>query len=159
MTASNLPATTGNSRTTSPLPAWLQVTRDAVAAEIKDEDMKAIVRAFVEKAKKGDEKAAKFVIEYLMGAKHTPQQLTIENHYHGVDPDAPRAVTDQTPLSDRERIQMYLEAAGTSKPAVIAADLNLPFRTVTGILNHKSFRQTVDGWEISHARNNGVHSF
>lgn len=132
----------------------MQALRDAVDAELTEEDMQGIVRAFVDKAKQGDEKAAKFVIEYLMGGKFVPQSLTINNHYGNDGPTYPGRTIEVGRPSNRDRVYSYLEAAGPTKPAVIAADLELPLKTVTGTLNHKWFEKTGNGFQI--ARTNGA---
>jgi len=119
--------------------------RSAVDAEITEEDTKAIVRAFVDKAKNGDERAAKFVLEYLMGGKFTPQSVEIHNHY-----GEPRPIeVEPRELSARERIYAYLQASGPTKAAVIAADLDMPLKTVTGTLNHSWFKRNGQTAEIA----------
>lgn len=129
-------------------PPWMQTLRAAVDAELKDDDLQGIVRAFVDKAKQGDEKAARFVLEYLMGGKLAPQNVTIHNHYEA-NGTAPKQtiVVDST----ESRIHTYLEASGSAKPAIIAADLGLPVDAVKEALKSEWFVNEGGAWRIAKA--------
>lgn len=107
----------------------------------------------MDKAKQGDERAARFVIEYLMGGKFAPTEITVHNHYGDVPSaeEQPVRTIELPQPTSRDRVFSYLEAAGSAKAAVIAADLNLPLKTVTGVLNHKWFKKDGERYEIARA--------
>lgn len=150
---SALSKSNGEARKLASLPPWMESLRAAVDAELKGDDLQGIVRAFVDKAKKGDERAARFVIEYLMGGKFAPTEVTIHNHFGGsaeAEEKPLRTVESYNP-TPQDLVVNYLEAAGKAKPAVIAADVNLPLKTVTGILNSKRFTRDGEFYLISHA--------
>lgn len=65
----------------SQLPAWIQLMRDAVLKCIKQEDIEAMVNKQVEKAKAGDEKAMKFVMEQILGGAALKGATFVQNNY------------------------------------------------------------------------------
>jgi hypothetical protein len=81
---------------TMELPAWMQSIRDAVSQSIKPEDLKAIMGKQIEKAKQGDERAAKFVMDQARNfSEMRGMTLVQNNNYYNVaagavaPPDAP----------------------------------------------------------------------
>lgn len=69
-------------------PAWLKELRAAAFNGINAGDVKEIVAGIVERAKKGDQAAIRFVFDYLLQAAPTsPKQLTQHNHYYRSRPD------------------------------------------------------------------------
>lgn len=135
-------------------PPWMQALRHAVDQNVTADDLDGIVKAFVEKAKKGDEKAARFVIDYLMGGKLAPQQVTINNHFQ-TDPDRkPSPVSDAIPCREqplKERIYVYLEAAGPTKAKKIAQELDLPLALIQPELENEWFTESSGTWRIAKA--------
>ena len=130
-------------------PPWMQSLRKAVDAELKEGDLQEIVRAFIDKAKSGDDKAARFVLEYLMGGKLAPQNVTIHNHY-----DVNNHLVSQTlDVTDVEiRVRDYLEVAGQAKPHVIAADLELPVERVQAALRSDWFIGETNGYCLASSK-------
>ncbi len=85
------------------LPPWLAAIRDAMAGAIKPEDLASVMAAQVERAKKGDAKAAAFVMDQahklLQGEQRRPIKVTQTNNYYEGDvrPDVPAATEPNAP--------------------------------------------------------------
>lgn len=72
----------------SQLPAWIQLMRDAAMKCIKQEDIELMVTKQVEKAKAGDEKAMKFVMEQILGGAALKGATFVQNNYAREAPPA-----------------------------------------------------------------------
>lgn len=93
--SNNLPAPSG-------VPEWAQRLRQAAFDGITEEDMAAIVRAQVDKAKAGDQQAAKFVLEYLVGIGAPAKSITQTiNHYGTAKAKKANNGRDLDALADR----------------------------------------------------------
>lgn len=87
----------------SQLPPWVQTMRAAAMKVIKQEDVEAMVKAQVDKAKKGDEKAMKFVFEQILGGAQMKGATFVQNNYQlesNAAAAAP-AVSSRQQLEDR----------------------------------------------------------
>lgn len=83
------------------VPEWAQRLRQAAFNGVTEQDMAAIVKAQVEKAKAGDERAAKFVLEYLVGIGAPARAITQNNYYRGNGTKRAKNGRDLDALSER----------------------------------------------------------
>ena len=85
------------------MPPWLAAIRDAMAGAIKPEDLASVMAAQVEKAKKGDARAAAFVMDQahklLQAEQRRPITVTQTNNYYEGDvrPDVPATAEPNAP--------------------------------------------------------------
>jgi hypothetical protein len=70
------------------VPPWIQSMRDAIAASVTPDDIKAMVQAQVKKAKDGDERATRFVLEHVLGGMDLKGATFIQKNYYGGKPPA-----------------------------------------------------------------------
>jgi len=86
------------------LPPWMQAMRDALAGTITQEELTAVMKAQIEKAKEGNTRAAKFVFDQVR-LNTAPEHTTlIQNNYHdGAKP--PKKPTPALPGSE-EKIEI-----------------------------------------------------
>lgn len=122
-------------------------------SEIKEEDLKSIVSAFVEKAKKGDLRSAQFVNDVLLGGSCKPQQVVINQFYES---DEQRSVVTVPSGAGRDdvasRVTSYLSCNPDKTPQIIAADLELDEPEVIRVLDTYTTRFHVRGNRYSLAR-------
>jgi hypothetical protein len=87
----NLPERVEATPATVELPPWMRALRESMNGAIKPDDLKQIMEAQVAKAKKGDQAAARFVIDQAMKMTEAPKGLTVvqNNYYSGPDPREP----------------------------------------------------------------------
>ncbi len=68
------------------VPAWMQKMRQAAVDKISEDDIAEIVKAHVERAKKGDLSSTRFIFEQVLGGAAfkgaTITQNVTEHHYH-----------------------------------------------------------------------------
>jgi hypothetical protein len=77
-------------------PPWLKALRESMAGAIEPSDLKEIMQAQVDKAKQGDERAAKFVFNQahrMMQAEQQKRLTVIQNNYY----DTPAEQRPDTP--------------------------------------------------------------
>lgn len=72
-----------STKVTNVVPPWIQEMRDVVAKSISTEDVKAMIEAQVKKAKEGDERALKFVFEYVLGGMDLRGATFVQKNYSG----------------------------------------------------------------------------
>lgn len=127
-----------------------------VETGITDDDLKEIVTTFKDKAKSGHEPSARFVIDYLLGAKQTPQTVVVNQFFEGdsVSGEAlaagssPRRITSTTEgRSPLEKITVYLSASGAAIPSLIANETGLDETTVIRELDNHPERFIAKGRE------------
>lgn len=118
-----------------------------VEKQVGAADLESIVTKFVAKAKEGDVPSAKFVVDYLLGAKHTPTSVVVNQFFDG--DGAPQAVVTQTP---EQRICSYLSAAGEATAETISADTKLSVSQVVQVLDNRPQRFAVNGRKYSLVR-------
>lgn len=121
-----------------------------VESGITDDDLQQIVTAFKDKAKAGHEPSARFVIDYLLGAKQTPQTVVVNQFFEsesdgGRESASPRLVANIEGRSVLERITVYVSAAGAATPTVIASQIGVDETTVIRELDDHPERFTVRG--------------
>ena len=95
-------------------PPWLQALRKAMGESIKADDISAIMQAQVNKAKEGDARAAKFVLDqaHKMMASDASRPVSIvqNNFYDGERPDTSTAADPTS--AERLRKMRARHAAG-----------------------------------------------
>lgn len=130
-------------------PNWLMGLRSAVASSVSADDVTAIIQAQVEKAKNGDEKAAKFVLDYVMGPNGKSAQSITQNvfHVHLPSEDSSNVIdaSAQQSLNLRQKIYTLLEASGPLTPGQIAANLSMDHDEVLEALDHHWFKSIRGG--------------
>lgn len=104
----------------SQIPPWIQMMRDAAMKCIKPEDIEAMVTKQVEKAKAGDEKAMKFVMEQILGGASLKGATFVQNNYAAETPQPPKRDTQITEITEIAR-QAYVHEKA---PAVNASHLS-----------------------------------
>lgn len=123
-------------------------------SEIKEEDLKSIVSAFVQKAKNGDLRSAQFVNDVLLGGSCKPQQVVINQFYEGNEEQ--RSVVTVPSCAGRDdvasRVTSYLSCNPDKTPQIIAADLELDEPEVIRVLDTYTTRFHVTGNRYSLAR-------
>jgi hypothetical protein len=119
-----------------------------VNEQIGTDDLKEIVGKFVQKAKAGDVASGRFVIDYLLGAKHTPTAITVNQFFDG-DSQATTVGVSAPQATPEQRIAVYLTAAGEATANVIAADTGIPVDEVVKILDKRPERFLVRGNKYS----------
>lgn len=123
------------------LPAWMQNLREAIASSVQATDIEAMVQAQVAKAKKGDEKACRFVLEYLLGSQGKPATV-VQNNFHITPPaDQPMparpviAAVAQRVIPDlRHKMYALLEVRGPLTSGQVAANLGAEVEDVERVL-------------------------
>lgn len=80
------------------LPSWMVTLREAARSELKEEDVKAIVRDQIDRAKRGDQRAIRFVFYQLMGGNELKGATFIQNNHYG-DDETPAKPTKAKPGS------------------------------------------------------------
>lgn len=125
--------------------AWAEKLREAAYDAVKEGDVKELIQGMMEKAKGGDLKAAKFVMDFLTGGAPKVQVQTVIVHKRskstnrqrrdGRDepPEGPPARPAPAALPDGPTVRVlrrlaarFLAAAGASHPAALVAELELP---------------------------------
>jgi hypothetical protein len=88
--------------------------REAAQECVSANDIKAIVQAQIEKAKKGDKDAMKFVFEQVLGGSAFKGATFTQNHYYG-DNDLPDKPTTGRPGSAKkiETMRRRIEAGAS----------------------------------------------
>lgn len=73
------------------MPPWMAMMRAAAMKAVNEEDIEAIVRKQVEKAKAGDQQALKFVFDHVLGGQQLKGATFVQNNFHGegADPNKP----------------------------------------------------------------------
>jgi hypothetical protein len=118
------------------MPAWMQQMREAARACIGESDITEIVRGQVERAKKGDAGAIKFVFDQVLGGAAfkgaTIIQNNTENHYAAGGPGAAESFDPKRPIrqgaSAEERVaitKLRLDAGLPLQDPRDAADRSL----------------------------------
>lgn len=92
---------------TDGLPTWITLMREAAIKCVKPEDIEQIVKAQVDKAKAGDEKALKFVFEQVLGGASMKGATFIQNVY----PEVPEKPTHCLPGSNGKISKMQQRVA------------------------------------------------
>lgn len=110
------------------VPAWMLTLQNAVRDSVSVEDIQAMVQAQVKKAKEGDAKACKFVMDYLLGGANKPTQL-VQNNFH-VNLPRDRHEGNGATLTRGDKIYSVLEAMGPLTPGQIAANLAMEHEDV-----------------------------
>jgi hypothetical protein len=96
---------------TGGLPPWMALMRQAAMKCIRPGDIEAMIQAQVDKAKKGDERAAKFVFDQVLGGATLKGATFIQNVY----PEAPEKPAHDPPGSNGKIRKMQQRvAAGRS---------------------------------------------
>ena len=129
-------------------PPWLMAFRAAIAKTITTEAIEEMLEAQVTKAKKGDSKALKLVMELAshgQSAASQPVNAT-QNVFHVHLPEE-RSVDD--PL--RVKIYAFLEAMGPHSAGEIAANIGVDPATVEDSLDHP--------WFLSGKGRHGIKSY
>lgn len=117
-----------------------------VEQHIAEDDLKTIVTTFVEKAKSGHEPSARFVIDYLLGGRKTPQSVTVNQFFGDGDQESHTLVGATAPEATAlDQVSIYLSAAGRATPKLIAADTGLPESEVVSVLDNNPNRFHVNG--------------
>lgn len=92
------------------IPEWIAAMREAALGSLSRDELVSICRAQVQKAVGGDEKAARFVIEYLLGGLGMKGATFVQNNFSGNIEH-----TDARPgTSSKLRIMEQRVAAGRS---------------------------------------------
>lgn len=79
------------------LPPWMLALRTAAQDAIKPADITEIVRQQVERAKKGDDKAIRFVFDYALGGSALKGATFVQNNFTGeAAPNRPTAARPGT---------------------------------------------------------------
>jgi len=81
------------------VPAWIATMRKAAFASITPEDVEAIVKAQITRAKEGDKNAIKFVFEQLLGGAAMKGASFVQNNYNADSQERPDQPTSQCPGS------------------------------------------------------------
>lgn len=122
----------------------------AMLNEVKDTDMKEIVRAQMDKAKEGDTKAARLIMDMVSsGRDSAPTHMQQAIVVNGREKESRKA---ETPfLSDtREQIVHVLAQQGPLHAAKLASVLHAPLPHVLEALNdHHWFEKEANGWHVS----------
>lgn len=99
----------------SAVPAWMQQMREAARAQISQADVEEIVKGQVERAKKGDTSAIKFVFDQVLGGAAfkgaTIIQHNTENHttnQYGVVAEG-EVLRPEKPMSPRVKAAAAVE--------------------------------------------------
>jgi hypothetical protein len=82
-TGSPAAAPAGTDMVSASMPAWIVAMREAARAEIKDDDIREIVRNQVARAKAGDKAAISFVFDQVLGGSAFKGATFNQNHYYG----------------------------------------------------------------------------
>lgn len=97
------------------VPKWMQLMRQAACAEIRGDDIRAIVRNQIELAKQGDSKAMKFVFEQVLGGAAMQGATFIQHNYggggSGVEPGPTRALP-----GDEDKLDAFAARAARGEP-------------------------------------------
>ena len=113
---------------TRQLPAWIKQMRAAVRESVSDEDLQAIIQAQVDKAKEGDQKAAKFVLDQL-GQLASLKGVKIEQHNHHYhaggeagESDGEAQTDESPPACKSERVERMRARYAQGKPVFDEAE-------------------------------------
>jgi hypothetical protein len=91
------------------LPPWMAGMRKAAMESITEADVKQIMQAQVELAKKGNAGALKFVTEFVLGGSALKGATFIQNNTYGGDP--PEKPTEAKPGTNGKLLKMQRRAA------------------------------------------------
>ncbi len=116
-----------------------------VAEQVGTDELKEIVKKFVDKAKGGDVGSARFVIDYLLGAKHTPTTVNVTQFIEASGDTKTVVSNASSPATPEQKICVYLVAAGEDTAEGIAAGTELPLSNVVHILDNRPQRFAVRG--------------
>ena len=125
------------------LPAWIQRARNAVSEAITEDDIKQIVKKQVELAKSGDQRACRFIFDFLLGGTKPPNLTqNVFNVQLGSSVE-----TEQVPPSGvLLKVHAVLEAMGPLTAKQIAANINVSVEDVLQIIaGNTRFKQLTDG--------------
>jgi hypothetical protein len=81
--------------------------RSAARDLVSEQDIRDIVKVHVERAKKGDQKATKFLFDYVLGGGGMKGATFVQNVFHG----DPAAATKAAPGSNGKKDMMAARAA------------------------------------------------
>jgi len=99
---------------TQNMPPWMALMRRAAMKAVTEEDIAAIVRKQVEKAKTGDQAAMKFVFDHVLGGQQLRGATFVQNNFHGdADPNKPTAARPGT----KAKIDRMRERVAAGLPA------------------------------------------
>jgi hypothetical protein len=136
------------------LPPWMADLRQAIAESVTSEDMRAMIKAQVDKAKKGDARACQFVLNYMLGGTK-PVQLIQNNFYEQSAPAQERKViaaetTSDDPPTDpleiRARIAQVLKDNGPMAVGDISHSIRVDYGTVQAALTKGNFEKRGSKW-------------
>jgi hypothetical protein len=126
-------------------PAWLTALREAINEGVRPEDVKAIVAKQVEKAKTGDDRAAKWVLDLVSRQPQGPPPVTnaTQNVFH-IHVAGGGPVTN---AADKLRLKALalVEASGPLTAGQIAAQLDELPEAVERAVRHPWFRRNCHG--------------
>lgn len=106
------------------LPPWLQSLRDAMSGAIQADDLTEIMKAQIVKAKKGDAKAAAFVMNQASRLIESEQKkvTVIQNNYYNT-PEEQKAETPAKSLpGSKDRLRKMEARAAAGMPLVDPRD-------------------------------------
>lgn len=133
-----------------PLEALRRNLLHAMLRGVSEDDMEAIVRVQVRRARNGEEKAARLVIDMLQAGLATPC----------AEPASPDVYVNQTVLNvasnsvcsvqdRRESIVHLLAQSGPQSPIAIQEHITCSLAQVNEALNHPWFEREADGWHLT----------
>lgn len=120
-------------------PAWME----RASSLVSDDDLSAILSKQVEKAKNGDDRAARFVLDFVGKQQQTPTvtnatQNVFHIHVHG---EPPRDESE----SLRLKCLALVEHAGPLTAGQIAAQLGIEPDQVEAAVKHPAFKRNCHG--------------
>ena len=95
------------------LPPWLVAVRKIAADVVKESDIREIITKQLELAKKGDQRAARFVLDYLNGGNL--RGITLVQNFFGDEGD-PRSKTQERP-GTAKKIKVMQRRVASGMPA------------------------------------------
>lgn len=110
----------GELMTQQVLPPWVMKMRQAAMDAISENDIKAIVQAQVERAKKGDANALKFIFDQVLGGAELKGATFVQNVYQG-DGERPDKPTAARPGS-AEKIEVMRRRVESRNGACVGGD-------------------------------------